>query len=57
MALTPETGAGLADADSYCSQADADAYHDDRGNGAWALLDSDAKDAALRKATDYMVQA
>lgn len=53
MALTVETGAGLPEADSYASVADADAYHAARGNAAWTGDDA-AKEAALRKATDYL---
>lgn len=56
MALTPEDGTGLATADSYCSQAEATTWHAAMGNAAWALLASDAKDQAIRKATQYMVQ-
>lgn len=55
MALIPEDGTGLATADSYCSQAEATTYHAAIGNAAWALLSSDAKDQAIRKATIYMV--
>lgn len=56
MALTVEDGTGLENADSYISVADADAYHLGRGNTAWAALDNDAKEQALRRATlDYMV--
>lgn len=57
MALIVEDGTGKADAESYISVADASAYHSSRGNGTWlTLLPSDAaKEAALRKATDYML--
>lgn len=44
-------------ATSLCSVADADAYHAARANAAWALLDNDAKEAALIRATDFMGQA
>lgn len=54
--LTPETGAVVPGADSYLSLADALTYHNARGNTAWAALSEAAKEAALRKATDYMVQ-
>lgn len=54
MSLTVEDGTGLATADSYASRADADAYHAARGNAAWAAASTDARDAALRKATQYL---
>lgn len=57
MAITVETGAGLADAETYISVADADTYHAARGNTAWAALSEADKEAALRRATDYMLQA
>jgi len=58
MALIVETGSIIADAESYCSVADATTYHAARGNTAWAALATDAlREAALRKATDYMTQA
>lgn len=44
------------DAESYATLAYADAYHDKRANTAWALLTIGAREAALRRATDYMVQ-
>jgi hypothetical protein len=54
MALIVETGAIVAGAESYISVADADTYHANRANTAWDSVDD--KEAALRKATDYMVQ-
>lgn len=55
MALIVETGTGSATAESYISVVDATAYHVARGGGdAWDLVDD--KEAALRKATDYMTQ-
>lgn len=56
MALTTEDGTGLANAESLCAVAAADAYHAARGNAAWASLTTDAKEQALRRATDYMQQ-
>lgn len=57
MALTPETGAGLSDADSYASLVEAAAYHTAIGNAAWAALASDTiREQNLRKATNYMEQ-
>lgn len=49
LIVAPATGA-----ESYISVANADAYHVARGNAAWALLSPEAKEQALRKATDYM---
>ncbi|PUA95518.1 hypothetical protein C8C99_0318 [Acidovorax sp. 107] len=46
--------APTAGAESYVSVANADAWHAARGNAAWALLSTEAKEQALRKATDYM---
>lgn len=55
MALIPETGAGLADANSLCSVGDADAYHDGRESEAtWEALTQARKEQALRDATEYM---
>ena len=53
--LIVEDGSIVAGAESYCSVADADAYHTARGNTAWTGENA-AKEALLRKATDYMVQ-
>lgn len=54
MALIVETGAGLPNSESYAAVADADLYFSNRSNAAWALLATPAKEAALRRATDYM---
>lgn len=54
MALIVEDGTGLPDAESYISVADADAYFAARSNAAWAALAAPAKEAALRKAADYI---
>jgi hypothetical protein len=54
MSLVTETGAGLANAESYCSVSDADAYHANRGNAAWALALDQDKEAALRNATTFL---
>lgn len=55
MPFIVEDGTGLANAESYCTVAFADEYHDKRANLAWDLVQE--KEAALRKATDYMIQA
>lgn len=54
MALVVETGTASATAESYCSVADADAYHASLGQEDWADLETDAKEQALRKATRYI---
>jgi hypothetical protein len=54
MALIVEDGTGLVSAESYISVADADIYHSNRGNTAWAALSTTAKEQALRKGTDYI---
>ena len=56
MALVVETGAGLETAESFVSVADADARHTALGNTAWTGTDA-VKEAALRRATQYMEQA
>lgn len=55
MALIVEDGSIVAGAESYITLADADAYFTARGNATWAALADADKEAALRKATDYMV--
>lgn len=57
MALVVETGTGDPAAESYVSVAGADTYHSDRANTAWAALGTSAKEAALRKAAEYMANA
>lgn len=54
MALTVEDGSGLANADSYCSVADADTYLASRGITSWANVSGPDKEIALRNATDYI---
>jgi hypothetical protein len=54
MALIVEDGSVVAGAESYISVADADTYHAKRANVAWDAVDD--KEAALRKATDYLRQ-
>lgn len=54
MDLVHEDGSGKSDADSLCSIAFADSYHEKRGLIAWLDLDTAAKSAALIKATDYI---
>jgi hypothetical protein len=52
--LTIETGAGLADADSYASIAAADVRCASLGLTAWAALAEADKEIALRKAMIFM---
>lgn len=54
MALVHEDGTGLPEAESFASVAAADSYFDNRGNATWPGLTTEAKEAALRLATDYM---
>ena len=54
MAFTLEDGTGLASANALVSVADANAFHADRGNTAWAALATEVKERAIIKATDYL---
>lgn len=56
MAFTVEDGTIVASANSYLSVEAADTYHTDRGNTTWTDATTAAKQAALIKATDYLVQ-
>lgn len=56
MALIVEDGTGKTDSESYASVAQADDYHAKRNNVLWADLSLPEKEAALRKATDYIEQ-
>lgn len=53
MAFVVEDGTGLANANSYVSVADADAYFADRGITAWTGS-STVKEQALIRATDFI---
>lgn len=55
MSIIVEDGSGLANSECYISVADADTYHSNRNNTAWASLSTAIKEASLRKATDYMI--
>lgn len=57
MALFVETGSGSATAESYSSVSDADTYLAARGQTLWSPLSTSDKEAALRRATDFMQQA
>lgn len=52
--LVTETGEGLPDAESYVALAFADDYHDRFGNAAWSAAGEPAREAALRRATQYL---
>ena len=53
--LKVEDGAGLPDAESYVSVADADKYAADvMGDGGWAQASEADKERALRRATQYI---
>jgi hypothetical protein len=54
MALIVETGLVVAGADSYVSLTYAEKYHENRANVTWASATDEAKEAALRKATQYV---
>src|SRR5471030_976563 len=57
MSIIVETGTGDAAAESYAAVADADLYHANRGNLAWAALTTTVKEQMLRLASDYIVEA
>lgn len=57
MSIVVEDGTGLANANSYVSVADADAYHSARGNSAWtesSTSPDQGKTAALIRATTFI---
>lgn len=55
MPIVVEDGTGLPNANSFTSVSYADVYFSDRQVQAWASLTTPAKEAALIKATDYIV--
>lgn len=54
MPLIVEDGTIVANADSYNTLAEITTYHNNRGNSAWDLLDSEVQEQCARKATDYL---
>ena len=54
MTITVEDGTGLAAADAYISEADADTYFSAIGNTTWSDASSGDKEQAIVKATRYM---
>jgi hypothetical protein len=57
MTIIVETGLALAEANSYASVADADAFHAELGNATWVDADAADKELALIKASRYLDQA
>lgn len=55
--LIVEDGSIVAGAEAYIDAAYADTYHSNRGNEAWGALTVPQKEAAIRRATDYMGEA
>lgn len=53
MSIIVEDGTGLANAESYVSVANADAYHASIGNSTWTGTDP-VKETALRRAVRYL---
>ena len=50
-----EDGTGKSDANAYCTQAEADQYHENFGSPtAWSGAAQPDKEAAIREATQYM---
>ena len=54
MAIIVEDGTGLPTANSFISLVDANTYHSDRGNTAWASASEANRNAAIYYATDYI---
>lgn len=57
MALIVETGAGLSNAESYASAAEADARQLALGNDTWATITTAQKEEALRRATEFLTNS
>lgn len=50
-----EDGSGVTNANAYISLADAEEYHDDRGNTPWTgVVDDTLKEQAIVRASDYI---
>jgi hypothetical protein len=56
MAIILETGTGSATSETLCSVAYADSWHSLRGCAPWASLNTEQKEQALRRASDYFEQ-
>lgn len=48
MAFTVEDGTGVEDANSYVTESEADAYHEDRGNTAWETTTAEKEPILVR---------
>lgn len=57
MSLIVETGAGLSNAESYISVADASARQVALGNETWSTISNAEMEEALRRATAFMTQS
>ncbi|QIW90749.1 UNVERIFIED_ORG: hypothetical protein GCAPEGMB_00430 [Vibrio phage V07] len=53
MAITVETGSGVAGADSYISVGEADSYFARFGNTVWSGKGTEQKETALKVASSY----
>ncbi|QAY02068.1 virion structural protein [Vibrio phage vB_VpS_BA3] len=53
MAITVETGSGVAGADSYVSVVEADSYFARFGNTVWSGKSTEQKETALKVASSY----
>lgn len=54
MALVPEDGTGLANANSYVSWDEIELYAEERSWTDWAAATDEAKEVAIRDATVYL---
>lgn len=54
--LITEDGTGKPDSECYNTLASADEYFSKRNNAVWAALTEPEKEAALRRASDYILQ-
>jgi hypothetical protein len=54
MPLIVEDGSGIANADTFVTLDDADAFFSDRNEGEWAAASNTVREAALRQAATYL---
>lgn len=54
--VTVEDGTGVATANAYITLADADSYHEARGNSTWMAAKDEDREYAIVKGADYMTQ-
>ena len=57
MSLIDEDGTGKSTAESLCSVTYCDTYHAARGNATWATITTAQKEQALRRSTEFMIEA